>query len=442
MKAKYILGLILPLLIVIVLIILSSVNIGLEVKTEAAKSVSMNQLSNNQYVNLLNITVANNYFLPRSYALPEIVACLYNPSSSYGANLPVAYSTYSVSKIEPGIDKVLYPDIEPNYYYTYEKSKKGIDIPAANKKIIGVVTSSRAYSVNSYSQILLFLNETIGNDNYYGYDYYSFCSKMTPDKLEMAVKIDLINDLYVPTYQQTYQPTVTKKYCGDGICDETDKFCDTDCPIANGTILILYENVKVAYEDWDITATYFYPTSAMISIYPGNQDKLASSTMPEINQTITIYDTSLRFKVLNISYSRESSQRYATIKIGKTITKPVTDTQSCSENSFSCCDYKLCKKYTCNVLCPMNNASIFTLYEKQKTGYGDWDIEAQGIYPNSALIFIYPGGQNIYASSGTIYEGKTNFNYERFNMQYTLKELHYSRNPSERYIKLAIKPIS
>ena len=203
MNTKLILGIGIPSLIILILITLSTVQTGFVVEEKLANSISMKDISgNSQGKTLLTVTVTNNYFLPRSYALPQLVACLYDSSGkNQGQNVYARWATIN-NILYPGADILLYPSQD-------RTDVSGLDLAPNDKKSVYFYTTS-FYSSNiwRYDKLILVENNAMTN--------YDSCYTLTPAQVVGAREIPLTDDLGYTC------PTVTSLNCrsqSSGYCD-------------------------------------------------------------------------------------------------------------------------------------------------------------------------------------------------------------------------------
>lgn len=182
MNTKLLLGIGVPLIVIVVLVALSTVKTGLTAEEKLADSLSMKSFTENQQgKTLLTVTVTNDYFLPRSYALPKLTACLYDSSGKQQGQSVYAQWTTIEKVLSPGVDIILYPETE------------GIEAGALNlapntkKSAYYYTTSSYIYSIWKFDKLLLI--ENADNTN------YNFCYKLTPEDVQKAREIPLKDDL-------------------------------------------------------------------------------------------------------------------------------------------------------------------------------------------------------------------------------------------------------
>ncbi len=139
MNNKVLLGIVLPSVLIITLILLSASNIGLSVVREPVNSLRFYSLfvysrgeQEKNTIPLETLTVTNNFFLARTYTLPDIVVCL---SGEKGTKRIYTGIEYEGVSYENGGTPV-FDEINDIYDYHTEV----IDLPAYSKKEIRVST--------------------------------------------------------------------------------------------------------------------------------------------------------------------------------------------------------------------------------------------------------------------------------------------------------------
>jgi len=203
MNTKFILGICIPLIVIIVLVTLSTVQTGFVVEEKLADGISMKAISeNSQGKTLLTVTVTNDYFLPRSYALPQLVACLYDSSGkNQGQNVYARWATIN-NILYPGADILLYPEQD-------RADVSGLDLAPNDKKSVYFYTTSFYSSyIWRYDKLLLIENKDMTN--------YNLCYTITPAEVAGARQIPLTDDFGYSC------PTVTSLNCrnqNSGYCD-------------------------------------------------------------------------------------------------------------------------------------------------------------------------------------------------------------------------------
>jgi len=196
-KIKLFIGIFIPLIIVIFLAVLSMSDIGYHVEKETKVSVNYGEViqntSSSRKVLIQTISLNNDFFLPRKFELPGIVACL-NDKDNIRAreSLVVEYSEGEYLQGRGLLEEVFLP-------YT-STQKKTIDIKSNTKKQVKVyVTSKYVYGsrINSYQDFdEILLVEVKGDSNFLR--IYSYCQRLTADDLVDAVHISLINKPSIP----------------------------------------------------------------------------------------------------------------------------------------------------------------------------------------------------------------------------------------------------
>jgi hypothetical protein len=179
------------------------VQTGFIVEEKLAEGISMKAISeNSQGKTLLTVTVTNDYFLPRSYALPQLTSCLYDSSGkNQGQNVYARWGTIS-NVLYPGADILLIPSQD-------RMDVSGLDLNTNDKKSAYFYTTSfYSSSIWRYDKLLLLENKDVTD--------YNLCYTISPAQVAIARSIPLIDDLGYTC------PTVTSLNCrsqSTGYCD-------------------------------------------------------------------------------------------------------------------------------------------------------------------------------------------------------------------------------
>ena len=201
MSIKLILGIFVPLVVVISLIVVSSLNIGFSMEIKTAESISYNTLFLQQNhvkdsVALRDITITNDYFLAKRIKLPSLVVCLNDKEGiKPKENLQARYNEgISYPSSENRIfEASMMNSISSDYYGYYGMSVKTIEIPAHNKKQVKALVEPKILydynynyqDLNSYREYdELLLIETKDSD-------YIYCENLESKELDSAVHIPI-----------------------------------------------------------------------------------------------------------------------------------------------------------------------------------------------------------------------------------------------------------
>jgi len=211
MKLKIFLGIIIPLVIVIILVTLGSIDVGFSLKKNFEKNISSSEIFKTGYSNnairIGEIEIKNDYFLAKRIDAPAYLACLYDkekvrPLQSTGA---IFYNEGDYSEDTRMLDlaKVQYSS---RYYpgYNYGNYKTNIEIGAHKVKKLQVYYSSNGYY--GYGPI-----DTSKQD----YDYLILveqdmksqlvCESLSSEELQDSIKLDIIQPLeYCYDNDETY----------------------------------------------------------------------------------------------------------------------------------------------------------------------------------------------------------------------------------------------
>src|SRR3989338_4255774 len=181
---KNLLGVIIPLVLIILIIVLSISNIGFKIDEDFVKSVNYNDLFKEGLIKqttLVSVNVENDFFLPRSFELPNYFACLYDKDQKTSAEQLFAQ----------------WDQVDRSELYYDQPSP--VDVSWFDKKQINLVTQSRGpyYKVEPYveqknatdyskefDQVLLI---SIPEDN-----YGKGCYDINFNDVSNAVKIEIL----------------------------------------------------------------------------------------------------------------------------------------------------------------------------------------------------------------------------------------------------------
>ena len=206
LDSKMLLGILIPLLVIVVLVVLSSLSVGFSVSKDTVNGVRLNQLLYDTYdynaprppyVHVQTITIANDYILPKKYELPRIAACLNGTSTSFRV-------IYVSSDFKPGAttsvpilsDLADVAKMGQSYYYYdsygYDTRIEDVDVSAKGKKEIRIyVEPQGVYQLSTkwgqyYSAASFILVEVPEKPRRY-YSYYDECQQaFSSEQLERA----------------------------------------------------------------------------------------------------------------------------------------------------------------------------------------------------------------------------------------------------------------
>ena len=201
MKFKIIFGIALPLLVVVLLVVLTSMNIGFSVKKDFINSVNFKEVFVSDYSSgttfkIAEIIVENDYFLGKRYDLPNFGICFDDKEGKRerlnAGNLQYNEGDYNYEKggFVYGKEMMAYP-----YYGRGYRESRNIEIGANGKKSIRLfLQPSYNYRYGgNYSEILeqygdydsLLIFELKDEQGYY------YCSQIDQGTLEGAVAISI-----------------------------------------------------------------------------------------------------------------------------------------------------------------------------------------------------------------------------------------------------------
>jgi len=193
MELKIILGVFLPIAIISLLVSLSVANIGLSVQKAVVSSVSKNQLfvsqdSQRTGIQIMTMTLSNDFFMPSKYELPRLIACLNDRENlKAGQQLQLRYSE--------GIDErnvPVYGDLFLDYNAV---SRQGVELSSNSKKDVKILLDPLTLynydqEIESYMPYDAILLLELKNNHQY---YYNLCENLNSDELSAAVSIQISN---------------------------------------------------------------------------------------------------------------------------------------------------------------------------------------------------------------------------------------------------------
>ncbi len=226
MSLKLLLGVGIPIALIIALISLTSLGPGLNTTIVDVKQVDFSKLtSQNNVVLVRTVTISNNFFMPRRYELPPLIACL-NDKQGQKQLQNVQITFDHVLYVEKGSIPIYGQIAEStygDYYYGTSASSKSVEIPANGEKEIKVQVKP-GYSYSSYAgydEILVVEPKQTEKQDETGKYYssrYFYCNQLAKEDLERASHIELLN---APVYTTTttvypyYYTTTTINSCYD-----------------------------------------------------------------------------------------------------------------------------------------------------------------------------------------------------------------------------------
>ena len=272
MNIKLVLGIISPLLLIISLIVLSSLNVGFSIEKENVKSISYNSVFTNQNqageVKIQTITLKNDFFISKKTELTKIIACLYDIESKVKSqNLYVRYNEGKTSEIpttpvasELGLTKSI------SYYYDYYTATRIVEVPAHSKKEVKLMVQPKYiydYNYNNKNYVepefdeILVIEPKEDKDNYYS--YYDSCANLNDKDIDNVIHIKITD---IPTVVVTQPgPTASNNQQIPSVfispyknISECDKFTDIDKDNC-------YELVAIANKDLSFCDLAVNPTS-------------------------------------------------------------------------------------------------------------------------------------------------------------------------------------
>jgi len=191
MNLKLILGIFLPAILILLLVILSTANIGFSLEKKTVESIQFNSMFIDQNTTLTNIpvetiTIINNFFLSKKYELPTLFACLHDKEAI--KEIKTIQVKYNEGSYMSGSDIPIFDEIFFDYNYY---SRSTINLPAESKKEVKIlIQPTILYSYNSeidsykeYDEILLIESN---KDNGY---YYDYCRSLQSEDLNSAAHI-------------------------------------------------------------------------------------------------------------------------------------------------------------------------------------------------------------------------------------------------------------
>lgn len=194
MKYKLILGVVLPLVLIVILAIMGSVDIGFTVKEDYKLSLTAEEFSTDSGIrrNIMvgTIKLNNDYFLPKRYDLEPLRACLIDDEENLA---PVNAGTiqYSQGEIAPAEGS---PLIQKPYY---EGTTRSVEVPSYSQETVFIYinpdwtftrknTTELMAQYGDYDTIVI-LEQEEGNRY-----YYNNCGSISSSEIQDAVRIPLL----------------------------------------------------------------------------------------------------------------------------------------------------------------------------------------------------------------------------------------------------------
>lgn len=201
MKLKLIFGVAIPALIIVLLTILSSLDVGFSVHKEFAKKLTIDDIFVNStlrnQIEVGEVVLTNGYFMPKRYELPGTYACLVD-NDKVKQSQNAGYLTYSEGDSQyPGNNYY-----DSYYYYNYnQRSGTSVEIGSNAEKRVKIYLHPEGISAYSYDSTKT--QQELLLDNYGDYDvlvfiensdkptYYNDCYSLTQSQIDAARKISL-----------------------------------------------------------------------------------------------------------------------------------------------------------------------------------------------------------------------------------------------------------
>ena len=285
MNLKLILGIFIPLIFIIALIILSSINVGYSIEKENEKNLEYNKLFTSQSqageVKIQTITIKNDYFLPKKIELPKIMVCLSDKEGkTRNQNLYVRYNEGKSSEIPKT------PIVEDlglarsSYGYNYYTTTKAVEVPAHSTKEVKVMVQPKySYNYNyptqnyadyEYDELLI-----IEPDDDNNYAYYDSCTKLDDKDIDAATHIEIVEKPSVQFNQVGVSSSSRDIKDCDRLFGANKDSCIRDIAVNSGNLkscdFMFNENFKytcysdLAVKQRNISICYKIPETAISS---------------------------------------------------------------------------------------------------------------------------------------------------------------------------------
>lgn len=193
MKVKLLIGIVIPLILIIGLVIVNTAGIGFSIQQEAVKEIAWNVLIQNQSpqnpLPIQTITLQNDFFIPKRYTLPFVIACL---KDIHGEKAPidieVKYSQmpYASDGSTPLLDEIFF---DMSFI-----SKQSIEVPAYGKKQVKLyLTPKYVYAdedINRYKgyEALIVIDYPEKKGSYY---YSSYCATLNEQDRKVMMSLNI-----------------------------------------------------------------------------------------------------------------------------------------------------------------------------------------------------------------------------------------------------------
>ena len=141
MNYKIVLGVIIPLLIIVGLTVISSLDIGFTVQETYIEEISLSEIYQSgqllSTIKIADISITNDYFLGKRYSLPDLRACVDDIEGSK-SRLNAGSLKYSEGEYDPNLGKYAYGDLI-NYPSTNTYgSRRSVEIGSNSEKKIRI----------------------------------------------------------------------------------------------------------------------------------------------------------------------------------------------------------------------------------------------------------------------------------------------------------------
>jgi len=193
MKKKVIFGIILPLSIIVLLIIISTSNIGYSIYKESARNIEIKEIlvdhrSKVEKIPLQTITITNDLFLPRKYELPTMIACLYDKQGIKKTEEIEVFYNKRTNDIDSD-----FPIFDEIFFMPQRDSKQNKEVSAFSKTQIRLMIQKKYIvlyhdSIDSYMEydelLLIEYDDT---------SRYKRCERIDNEDIESAIRIPIIS---------------------------------------------------------------------------------------------------------------------------------------------------------------------------------------------------------------------------------------------------------
>ena len=204
MNLKLVIGIFLPLVLIIALVVMSSVNTGLSIEKDTPKEIAFEDIfsktSSLDEATIQTLTIQNDYFLSKRVDLPQVMVCLYDKENKIKSpNLYATYNEGNPSNIPDnpitGIMADSYGDGSNGY-----TTKRNLDISAHSSQQVKLIILQVYYISPSKEFDDILIVET--DEDSYAYDA---CTRLSEDELQKADRITIIkNPDVIKEYEQSF----------------------------------------------------------------------------------------------------------------------------------------------------------------------------------------------------------------------------------------------